>query len=167
MKKFFLVMMMAMCLGLAGAAMTPVAEAAPAKLADFEVFDLRSGEVHRLSGLCADKPLYINLWASWCGPCCYEMPAVDEMYLKYRGQVNFAVISVDSSPAEARAFTGGPGAELALPFMYANDLRELIEAYGVTAIPVSIIAAPGGKIIDRTEGAMQAGQLERFISQAL
>ena len=57
MKKIFLVMMMAMCLGLAGAAMTPVAEAAPAKLADFEVFDLRSGEVHRLSGLCADKPL--------------------------------------------------------------------------------------------------------------
>jgi thiol-disulfide isomerase/thioredoxin len=84
--------------GLEGGSLRSPAVDAPAP--DFELERLSGGSL-RLSSL-QGKPVLVNFWATWCGPCITEMPAIEETYRKYAGQ--FAVLAVDAGePAETVA----------------------------------------------------------------
>ena len=58
----------------------------------------------------------INFWASWCGPCRQEFPALDEMYRKYK-PMGFAMvgINVESEKADAEHFLGATPGQLPDP----------------------------------------------------
>ena len=140
--------------------------AAAAEIIDFSVTDLRDGSGASLAQLCADKPLLLNFWASWCPPCVGEMPHIEAMYGKYGDRINFAAVSVDDSAQEARSFTQGRGAGLQLPFYY-GDAGEISYAYQLQAIPMTLLVAPGGKIIDQHLGGMTQDMLEDFLQAAL
>ena len=57
---------------------------------DFTVYDLDGNEVH-LSDFIG-KPVVLNFWASWCGPCKMEMPDFNEKYLEIGEEVQFLMI---------------------------------------------------------------------------
>lgn len=137
-----------------------------AAVTDFELAPIKGGDSTTILNLCADKPLYLNFWASWCPPCVGEMPAISNMQQKYGDKVNFAAISVDDTLDEAAAFVNGRGAALTVPFYY-GDVRAICNAYRLQAIPVSLIVAPGGEIIKMQIGGMSEIELDRFIKQAL
>ena len=48
------------------------------------------------------KPLLVNLWATWCGPCRIEMPEIQELYEQYGEQLQVVGVSLDSRGSEAR-----------------------------------------------------------------
>ena len=68
------------------------------KLSDMNGLDV---ELSRYAG----KPLVVNLWATWCGPCRLEMPQLVALYQQYKDKgLTIIGISIDDSPAEIRAF---------------------------------------------------------------
>ena len=48
------------------------------------------------------KPLLVNLWATWCGPCRVEMPEIQELYERYGDLVRVVGVSLDSRGSEAQ-----------------------------------------------------------------
>ena len=171
MKKFYFAMAMASALTFIPAAIpfdsspgVTVAEAAAAP--DADLTNLRDDSATSIATLSADKPLFLNFWASWCPPCVGEMPHIDAMYQKYGDRVNFAAVSIDGSTDDAKSFTQGRGADLQLPFYYGDEMA-ISQAYHIDAIPISMMIAPGGEIIAQHLGGMTEEELDAFISAAL
>ena len=79
---------------------TPAPTQAPATnvnpAPDFTVYDAAGGEVH-LSDFVG-KPVILNFWASWCGPCKSEMPLFQQMYDTYGADISFMVVNPADSP---------------------------------------------------------------------
>lgn len=74
-----------------------------AAMPDFSFAD-PSGKTLKLADL-RGKPVLVNLWATWCGPCVTEMPMLDALAAKYDGRLRVLTVSQDMNAAEkVRAF---------------------------------------------------------------
>ena len=82
---------------------TPKMEMSEEKLLspDWNLQDLNGKEIW-LSD--TDKPIFINIWATWCGPCKSEMPSINELYNKYKNDIEFIIVSPDESLEILRLF---------------------------------------------------------------
>ena len=112
----------------------------PKQASDFTV-PLLGGETLRLRAQ-RGKPVLVNFWATWCGPCREEMPAMERLYLKHRdrGFVLLAV-SVDSDATLVRPFLD----KLKLTFPVTLDTKmDLANVYGVRALPASFLIDRNG-----------------------
>ena len=90
------------------------------------------------------KKLVVTFWASWCGPCRAEMPALASLYQRARGKgadVEILAISVDSDRAEAQQFAD----EMRMPFpvLLDPDLTAA-RAYDIETIPALYFIDSGG-----------------------
>jgi len=77
---------------------------------DFTVYDAEGNEVHLSDHV--GKPIVLNFWASWCGPCQMEMPDFHEKYLELGEKVNFLMINMT---------TGRETLESAAAFIEQNE----------------------------------------------
>ncbi|MEA1992619.1 MAG: thioredoxin [Thermodesulfobacteriota bacterium] len=91
--------------------------------------------------LKADKPVLVDFWASWCGPCLAIAPVVEELAGEYDGKVVVAKMDVDKSPAT-------PG------------------RYGIRAIP-TLIVFKDGQVVEQITGAVGKAVIESAINKAL
>ena len=76
----------------------PSAHIAP----DFTMLDKEGNEVTLASFF--GKPIVLNFWASWCGPCKMEMPEIQKFYEQYGEEIHFLLVSVDESLDTAKTF---------------------------------------------------------------
>ena len=99
------------------------------------------------------KALLLNVWATWCGPCRKEMPALDRVQARFGGP-NFEVIALaaDVGGIDAvRAFYTALKIEnLAI---YVDKDLSAMRALGVTALPTTLLVDPRGREIARSFGA--------------
>ena len=112
----------------------------PKQASDFTV-SLLGGETLKLRAQ-RGKPVLVNFWATWCGPCREEMPAMERLYLKHRnrGFVLLAV-SVDSDATLVKPFLD----KLKLTFPVTLDSKmDLANIYGVRALPASFLIDRNG-----------------------
>jgi peroxiredoxin len=112
----------------------------PKQASDFTV-PLLGGETLKLKAQ-RGKPVLVNFWATWCGPCREEMPAMERLYLKHRerGFVLLAV-SVDSDASLVKPFLE----KLKLTFPVTLDAKmDLANSYGVRALPASFLIDRNG-----------------------
>lgn len=122
-------------------------EAAP----DF-TFEGPEGEDVTLADF-AGKPLLVNLWATWCGPCVIEMPALDQLAVERNGKLQVIVISQDSQ-----------GREKVDPFFkqrkfvalqpYLDPENQFGFHYGSGLLPTTVLYDAEGKEVARILGAM-------------
>jgi cytochrome c biogenesis protein CcmG, thiol:disulfide interchange protein DsbE len=137
-----------------------IGEAAPA-------FELpgNSGSVS-LSSL-KGKLVYVDFWASWCGPCKQSFPWLNDMQSKY-GAKGFQIvgINVDAKTADAKTFLTEVPAKFTVAF---DDKGVTPKQFSIKGMPSSVLIDANGKVLLQHTGFRDAdkAQLEQAIQQAL
>lgn len=121
---------------------------APAQ--DFRLMDL-DGTVHSLARH-KGKVVFLNFWATWCGPCKVEMPAMEALYQAFRPQgLEILAVSVDQQGAAVtRPFKEGMG--LSFPILHDSDYQVGL-IYGARTLPMTYVIDRKGIIRQRVFGA--------------
>ncbi|HEY6552207.1 MAG TPA: redoxin domain-containing protein [Vicinamibacteria bacterium] len=111
----------------------------------------------------------INVWATWCGPCVIEFPDLVTIHRMYRGR-DFEIVTVSADPPEKRdaalAFLREKQASTRNYVFETGDPYAMIDAVDVEwqgALPHTMLVAPGGKVIYRSQGAFEPLALRRAI----
>ena len=118
------------------------------------------GETVTLSDLQGQAVL-VNMWASWCGPCRAEMPAMQRVYEDYRDQgFTIAAVNITSqdSVSAAQSFVDGYG--LTFPVLLDRN-GEVAEAYNLSAFPSSYFIDRYGIVQEVVLGGPMAEALLR------
>ncbi len=110
----------------------------------------REGQFSLAEHIASDgRPIFLNLWASWCFPCREEMPAIDRSAKAFPG-IAFIGISVrDSSRSDAEDFAEEIGVTYLLGF---DDDDDVDSAYRPFGLPASYIISSDGVILERIFG---------------
>jgi cytochrome c biogenesis protein CcmG, thiol:disulfide interchange protein DsbE len=89
------------------------------------------------------KPVVVNKWASWCGPCRFEFPFLESQAKKRRGKVVFVGVNSDDNRRDAREFL----AEHPVPYKHFDDPDQEIAASfnGVQGFPVTAYYGADGE----------------------
>ncbi|WP_026952259.1 TlpA family protein disulfide reductase [Algoriphagus mannitolivorans] len=97
-----------------------------------------------------DKVVFINLWASWCGPCRAEMPHISELYKKVKDQpdLEFLMIGIDQDFTKSKDFIAGKS--WSFPVVHASyGLNSSLQSQ---SIPTTLVVDKQGKIVFYQEG---------------
>jgi len=115
------------------------------------------------------KVVFISFWASWCRPCDYELPVLNQFYLDHRDQgVEVLAISTDEDRQAALEYM--QSRNFALPMLWDEGGR-VAALYHVEALPTLIVVDPDGRVRHSERGlrvdlnSWLALQLRRFAPQ--
>lgn len=126
---------------------------------DFTVYD-EDGNTVRLLDFKNKKPVVINIWASWCGPCQEEMPYFEEAIKKYGDEVEILMINLTDGKRETK--------DKALKFLKDNNLEMNVvfdkdlnaaNTYNIMGIPRTIFVNINGEITYDREGLIDKNTL--------
>jgi cytochrome c biogenesis protein CcmG, thiol:disulfide interchange protein DsbE len=89
------------------------------------------------------KPVVVNKWASWCGPCRHEFPFLESQANKRKGQVAFVGVNAEDNRSDARDFL----ADNPVPFKHFEDpVQEIAASFnGVQGFPVTAYFGADGE----------------------
>ena len=125
---------------------------------DFTVLDWDGNEVNFSD--YAGKPVVLNFWAHWCGPCQMEMPEFNAKYEELEGEVTFLMVHVgaDMDAGKEKVTEGG----YTFPVVFDKD-SQVAAFYGVSAFPTSFFIDKEGNLQAYYVGAMDANLLQQGI----
>lgn len=137
-----------------------------ATAADFTVFDA-DGKEHKLSDY-KGKPVVVNFWASWCGPCKSEMPAFQAMWEQYGDEVEFLMVNLVDNASETVKSAQDFLATTDYTFpVYFDTEQSAAYTYSIYSIPTTIFVDADGNLVNSIKGAMPQATLEQYIQQVL
>jgi len=108
------------------------------------------------------KVVLLNVWATWCPPCRQEMPSMQRLYEKFKGE-SFEILAV-SIDSEGREAVAPFMREMNLTFPALLDPRETIMSlYGITGVPESFIIDKDGILVKKIIGPINWASSEVFL----
>jgi cytochrome c biogenesis protein CcmG/thiol:disulfide interchange protein DsbE len=111
-----------------------------------------------------DKPVIVNFWASWCGPCDLEAPDLVTLYDRYKDRLDLYAVNVTKfdKVRNARQFVQEKGFRFPVLSDAAGDVGEAYKVYGY---PTSFIIGRDGQILQRIEGVISLAQWEKYLDE--
>ncbi len=131
---------------------------------DFKLIGLDKQEVS-LSGL-RGKPVLLNFWATWCGPCRIEMPFLQEVYEEWTGKgLVVLAVNLQENPTTVKKFVENGG--LTFPVLLSPG-NEVPLAYNIRGIPATFLIDADGVIRDIKIGAFSGvGEIESKLAKIM
>jgi thiol-disulfide isomerase/thioredoxin len=114
------------------------------KAVDFTAYDLKGGKIN-LSSL-KGKVIYVDLWATWCGPCMQEMPYFEKLKAKYANNPNVAFVSLSIDDSN-QLWQNSINQRKADGFQWIIN-RSKLQAYNIVGIPRSLLIDKDFKMVD-------------------
>ena len=150
-------------------------DAVAAPLADLALID-QNGVEHKLSDY-RGKTVFLNFWATWCGPCQREIPDIEALYHERGGNEGDLVVlgvanpkadehpqNSDVSEPELRAFIDEHG--ITYPVLM-DTTGQLFSAYGVTAFPTTFMIDAEGNVFGYVAGMLTADTMDSIVDQTM
>lgn len=114
----------------------------------FSLIQLDGQEVH--SKDLRGKVVVLNFWATWCGPCKEEMPALERLRRQFdQKDVAFYTVTTDLQREGIKAFLGHLG--IGLPVLLDED-KDVSSAFLVRGLPTTVLIGRDGKLVGRAVG---------------
>ena len=109
------------------------------------------------------KPLVVNFWATWCGPCKIETPMLIDLSKKYKAQgLTILGVETDSEPAEVKQFA--EAYKIPYPLLIAVDRDDVKEAFQWTGVlPTTVFIRADGTVAQRIIGLQTEEYWEQVI----
>ncbi len=120
--------------------------------ANFKLEDAFTGQTVSLDSL-KGKVVFLNVWATWCGPCREEMPSMETLYDELKNNKDFVMLAVSQD---------AKGKSAVVPYVEKNGYHFRIlldpenkvgDAYGVSGVPETFIIDRNGRIVAHHMGA--------------
>jgi thiol-disulfide isomerase/thioredoxin len=113
------------------------------------------------------RPVLINFWATWCGPCRIEMPELQSVFEEYGDSEDFLILALDQdeSAEDVSAYFD----ELGLTFQpLLDEGNKTAKNYGLQGtLPASVFINPDGEITVIHRGVMTRGQIDGFLAETI
>ncbi|WP_445718692.1 TlpA family protein disulfide reductase [Flavobacterium sp.] len=116
------------------------------------------------------KYVYIDVWATWCGPCLAEIPHLKKVEEKYHGKnIEFVSISVDTDKDHEKWKKMVVSKELGGIQLFAdkNWNSDFIKAFGINSIPRFLLIGPDGKVVKADAARPSSSQLIELLDSLL
>ncbi len=158
-----------------GSSSSDPSSATPAPLADLQLVD-QNGAAHALSDY-RGKTIFLNFFATWCGPCQREIPDIEALYRDWGENTGDLVVlgvanprddanpsAADVSEPELKEFIADEG----ITYPVLMDFEgSLFSAYGVSAFPTTFMIAADGTVFGYVPGMLTADVMDRIVEQAM
>ena len=129
---------------------------------NFTVYDLEGNEINLTDFF--GKPIIINFWASWCGPCKMEMPDFNEAYESYKDDITFLMVNMTDGSRETKELASSFIAESGYTFpVYYDTGYSAAITYSVSSLPTSYFINAEGELVTYARGAINATTLQKGI----
>lgn len=129
---------------------------------DFTMTDKDGNEVKFSS--FAGKPIVLNFWASWCGPCQMEMPDFEEMYKTYGEEVAFVMVNMTDGAQETVDSATQFITEKGYTFpVYYDTKMEGAYFYSVYSLPMTYFIDREGYVVGSSRGMISGENLQKGI----
>lgn len=131
------------------------------KVPDFSLVDL-NGEQHKLSDY-KGKGVFLNFWATYCGPCEREMPFMNSQYLQYKDKdVTVLAVNIGESDLAVKKYT--ERLKLEFPILLDSE-GEVNSTYGVVNLPATYLIDKDGKLVKVHTGQLREEDVKDFMEQ--
>jgi len=136
----------------------------PASPADVTLSPLDGGPDRKLGELLGSKPVVLNFYASWCGPCVTEMPAFERVHRDVGDRVTFIGIAYQDSDEAARATVERTGVTYPT---FGDSGQDAVSYFGGISMPTSVFIDADGNVVDvhsraLDEDALRSAVEDRF-----
>ena len=142
---------------------------------DFTLKD-QYGNTHSLSDY-KGKTIFLNFWATWCGPCQSEMPEIQSLYESYGSNGEDLIVlgvanpssaenprAVDGSIDEVSGFLSDNGYTFPVVMDTTGDV---LSAYGISAFPTTFMIDTEGNVFGYVTGQLTADMMESIVTQTM
>lgn len=130
---------------------------------DFSLLDL-NGQAVSLSSL-RGKPVLLNFWATWCGPCRQEMPYLQQINAEWAPK-GLVLLAIDIGESSAQVKTFLETNDLSLPTLLDSNRTVSTRLYNITAIPTTFFIDKNGIIQQKKIGSfLNKEAIEKYVSQ--
>jgi thiol-disulfide isomerase/thioredoxin len=113
------------------------------------------------------RPILINFWATWCGPCRLEMPELQSVFEEYKDSEDFLILALDQDETAEDVIAYFD--ELGLTFQpLLDDNNDTAKNYGLQGtLPASVFINPDGEVVVIHRGVMTRGQIDQFLAETI
>lgn len=116
-------------------------------------------------GALKGRPVLLDFWATWCGPCQAEAPVLNSLAQRYKDR-GLAVVGVNTSDEDGLAAAFARKKNLGFPMVYDQG-NTIAKAYGVSSLPTLVLVSKEGKIVALRQGVTSEEALEDIVKRYL